>query len=461
MPNPGPEPARTQPDMAASAMETMTATKAHRPLTRLQIGLVILALACGGFGIGTGEFAIMGLLPDVARTFAVTTPQAGYVISAYALGVVVGAPLIAMAGATASRRSLLLILMTVFAIGNLASALAPDFVSFIVLRFLTGLPHGAYFGVSALVAASLVPGHMRARAVGYVMLGLTVATLIGTPVMALFGQALSWRVMFLAVGLIGTLTVTLIWLYLPRDKPAAGASVMRELVAFTHPQVLLTLTLVATGFGGMFAIFSYIASTATEVAHLPATMIPLIMALFGIGMNVGNVVGSKLADRSLLGTIGGMLVFNIVVMTLFSLTAAHPVMLYASTFLIGCTFAAGPAIQTRLMDVAADGQTLAAASMHSAFNIANALGAWLGGLVIALGYGYAATGYVGAALSVLGLFVFAASVLLERRSGCTCGATCVAGAEERAQVRRGFSRKPVHSWVEPRVIGLRTEALHR
>jgi DHA1 family inner membrane transport protein len=409
------------------AKETMTATKEPRPLTRLQIGLVILALACGGFGIGTGEFAIMGLLPDVARSFAVTTPQAGYVISAYALGVVVGAPLIAMAGATSSRRSLLLILMTVFAIGNLASALAPDFLSFIVLRFLTGLPHGAYFGVSALVAASLVPGYMRTRAVGYVMLGLTVATLIGTPVMALFGQALSWRAMFLSVGLIGALTVTLIWLYLPRDKPAASASVMRELVAFTHPQVLLTLTLAATGFGGMFAIFSYIASTATEVAHLPVVMIPLIMALFGIGMNVGNVVGARLADRSLLGTIGGMLVFNIVVMTLFSLTAAHPVMLYASTFLIGCTFAAGPAIQTRLMDVAADGQTLAAASMHSAFNIANALGAWLGGLVIALGYGYAATGYVGAALSVLGLFVFAASVLLERRSGGNCGAACAAG----------------------------------
>jgi MFS transporter, DHA1 family, inner membrane transport protein len=399
--------------------ESMIATDAApvvSPLTRLQIVLVIVALACGGFAIGTGEFAIMGLLPDVARTFAVTTPQAGYVISAYALGVVVGAPLIAIAGAKSSRRTLLLILMTVFVIGNLASALAPDFLSFIVMRFLSGLPHGAYFGVSALVAASLVAPHMRARTVGYVMLGLTGATLAGTPVMALFGQTLSWRVMFLAVGLIGAVTVTLIWVFLPRDKPAEGASVMRELVAFTHPQVLLTLTLAATGFGGMFAIFSYIASTATEVAHMPVGMIPVIMVLFGIGMNVGNLVGSKLADIALMGTIGGMLVFNIVVMTLFSLTATSPVMVCISVFLIGCTFAAGPAIQTRLMDVAADGQTLAAASMHSAFNIANALGAWLGGLVIALGYGYAATGYVGAFLSFIGLFVFAASVMLERRS---------------------------------------------
>ena len=394
----------------------MHSKKDATPLTRFQVVLVILALACGGFGIGTGEFAIMGLLPDVAATFQVTTPQAGYVISAYAMGVVVGAPLIAIAGAKASRRSLLLILMSVFTVGNLASAMAPDFVSFTVLRFLTGLPHGAYFGVSALVVASLVPVQMRAQAVGYVMMGLTVATLLGTPVMAYFGQSLNWRVLFLSVGVIGAITVTLIWLYLPRDKPSEGATVMRELVAFTHPQVLLTLTLAATGFGGMFSIFSYIAGTATEVASMPAGMVPVIMALFGVGMNVGNVVGSKLADIALMGTIGGMLIFNIVVMTLFSMTAASPWMLCLCTFLIGCTFAAGPAIQTRLMDVAADGQTLAAASMHSAFNIANALGAWLGGLVITLGYGYAATGYVGAALSFIGLLVFGASLALERRS---------------------------------------------
>jgi DHA1 family inner membrane transport protein len=233
--------------------------------------------------------------------------------------------------------------------------------------------------------------------------------------MAFFGQSLNWRVLFLSVGAIGALTVTLIWLYLPRDKPTEGAGVMRELVAFTHPQVLLTLTLAATGFGGMFSIFSYIAGTATEVAHMPGGMIPVIMALFGVGMNVGNVIGSKLADIALMGTIGGMLVFNIVVMSLFSLTAGSAWMLCTCTFLIGCTFAAGPAIQTRLMDVAADGQTLAAASLHSAFNVANALGAWLGGLVIAFGYGYAATGYVGAVLSFFGLFVFAASVMLERR----------------------------------------------
>ena len=257
---------------------------------------------------------------------------------------------------------------------------------------------------------------MRARAVGYVMLGLTGATLIGTPIMALFGQYLNWRAMFLTVGAIGAITVTLIWLYLPEDQPAPEASVMRELVAFTHPQVLLTLTLAATGFGGMFSIFSYIASTTTEVAHLSTSAIPLIMLLFGVGMNVGNLVGSRLADWSVMGTIGGMLVFNIVVMCFFSLTAAHPALLCTSSFLIGCTFAAGPATQTRLMDVASDGQTLAAASMHSAFNIANGLGAWLGGVVIASGHGFAATGYVGAAMSFFGLFVFAGALWAERVS---------------------------------------------
>jgi DHA1 family inner membrane transport protein len=366
-------------------------------LTKIQIFLVILALACGGFGIGTGEFAIMGLLPDVARTYFVTEPQAGWVISAYALGVVIGAPVIAVLAARVSRRNLLLALMAWFFVGNTLSAVAPDFGTFFVLRFLTGLPHGAYFGVAALVAASLVPFHMRARAVGWVMLGLTIATLAGTPVTAFFGQILSWRMAFLFVGGIGGLTVALIWFHLPKDEVEDGAGIARELSAFYRPQVWLTLAMAATGFGGMFAIFSYIASTVTDVAMLPAGMVAIILVIFGVGMNVGNLIGSKLAD-----------------MSIFALTASNPYMLCLTVFLIGCSFAAGPAVQTRLMDVAADAQTLAAASMHSAFNIANAIGAWLGGLVIAYGYGYAATGYVGAGLSLLGLLVFGLSFYLDR-----------------------------------------------
>ncbi|RFB96833.1 MFS transporter [Rhizobium leguminosarum bv. trifolii] len=380
------------------------------------VALVQLALACGGFGIGTGEFAIMGLLPNVADTFSVTTPQAGYVISAYALGVVVGAPVIAVLAAKMARRTLLLTLMLVFAVGNILSAMAPTFESFTFLRFVTGLPHGAYFGVAALVAASMVPIHRRARAVGRVMLGLTVATLLGTPLTTFFGQSLDWQVAFWSVGIVGLLTVALIWFYVPKDRVSEEASFLRELGAFRRPQVWLTLGIAAVGYGGMFAMFSYIASTTTQVAMLPETAVPIMLVLFGVGMNAGNFIGSWLADKSLLGTIGGSLVYNIAVLTTFSLTAANPYMLGLSVFLVGCGFAAGPALQTRLMDVAADAQTLAAASNHSAFNIANAIGAWLGGLVIAWGYGFAATGYVGAALSFLGLFVFAASVRLERRS---------------------------------------------
>jgi DHA1 family inner membrane transport protein len=352
----------------------------------------------------------------VASTFSVTTPQAGYVISAYALGVVIGAPVIAVLAAKMARRSLLLLLMGIFAIGNILSAMAPTFESFTLMRFITGLPHGAYFGVAAIVAASMVPVHKRARAVGRVMLGLTIATLLGTPLATFFGQSLDWRVAFTTVGVIGVVTVALIWYYVPRDQVAEGASFMRELGAFKRPQVLLTLAIAAVGYGGMFAMFSYIADTTMKVAMLPASMVAVMMVLFGIGMNVGNVLGSWLADKSLMGTIGGSLIFNIVVLSCFSLTAANPVMLAACVFLTGCGFAAGPALQTRLMDVAADAQTLAAASNHSAFNIANALGAWLGGLVIAWGYGYASTGYVGAFLSFLGIFVFAASLRLERRS---------------------------------------------
>ncbi|MGO7209666.1 MFS transporter [Rhizobium ruizarguesonis] len=381
----------------------------------MTVALVQLALACGGFGIGTGEFAIMGLLPNVAETFSVTTPQAGYVISAYALGVVVGAPVIAVLAAKVARRTLLLALMLIFAAGNISSAMAPTFESFTLLRFVSGLPHGAYFGVAALVAASMVPAHRRARAVGRVMLGLTVATLLGTPLTTFFGQSLDWQVAFFSVGVLGLLTVALIWFYVPKDRVSEEAGFLRELGAFRRPQVWLTLGIAAVGYGGMFAMFSYIASTTTEVAMLPETAVPIMLVLFGVGMNAGNFIGSWLADKSLLGTIGGSLVYNIVVLTTFSLTAANPYMLGLSVFLVGCGFAAGPALQTRLMDVAADAQTLAAASNHSAFNIANAIGAWLGGLVIAGGYGFAATGYVGAALSFLGLFVFAASLRLERR----------------------------------------------
>lgn len=386
------------------------------PHSRLAVALIELALAVGSFGIGTGEFAIMGLLPNVAQEFNVTTPEAGYAISAYALGVVVGAPIIAVMAAKLARQTLLLLLMAIFAVGNAVSAIAPTFESFVLLRFLTGLPHGAYFGVAALVAASLVPPNKRTQAVARVMMGLTVATLLGTPVATWFGQILSWRIAFGAVGFMGALTVVLIWLFLPKDKVKEGASPMRELGAFTRRQVWFTLGIGAVGFGGLFSVFSYIASTATEVAGMPESAVPVMMALFGSGMIVGNLVGAWFADRNLMATIGGVLASSALVMTVLWLTAENPYMLSACVFLVGCSVAIGPALQTRLMDVAADAQTLAAALNHSAFNIANALGAWLGGLAIAAGYGFASTGWVGAALAVAGLAVFGLSLASDQRA---------------------------------------------
>lgn len=393
----------------------MAGSERSRTPSSVSVTLIVFSLACGGFAIGTGEFAIMGLLPQVARSFEASIPDAGYVITAYAVGVTIGAPMTAILGAKVSYRKLLLVLMSIFALCNLASAAAPDLRSLIVLRLFTGLPHGAYFGLAALAVAAFVPFERRTQTIGHVMLGLTVATLLGTPIMAIFGELLNWRVLFVTVGLVAMLTVILVWLHLPADDRREDVDVVRELTAFAHPQVLLTLAVAATGFAGMFSIFSYIAATATDYAQMPVAAVALLMFLFGLGMNAGTLVGSRLADKSLMRTIGAMLTFNIASMTTFGLIAHSPILLCVSTVFVGCTFALVPALQARLMDVARDGKTLAAASVHSAFNIANALGAWLGGRALDLGLGYPATGYVGAALSATGLAIFVISWRLDQR----------------------------------------------
>jgi DHA1 family inner membrane transport protein len=377
-------------------------------------GWAQFALAVGGFGIGTGEFAIMGLLPQVAGDFGVSVPAAGHVISAYALGVVIGAPLISVIAARWPRRRLLLILMACFAAGNFASALARGYGTFMAVRFIAGLPHGAYFGVASLVAASLVPADQRARAIGRMMLGLTGATLAGVPLAAWVGQMYGWRAAFMLVGAIGVAACALVYRCVPRLAAVRSASPTRELGALSRKQVWLTLGVGSVGFGGLFCVLSYIAPTLTGVTGLPDRDVPLVLAVFGAGMILGNLIGAWLADRSLMPTIGGVLIWNAVVLCLFSVTARHAWLVTIAVLLVGTGVAIVPALQIRLMDVAADAQTLAAALNHSAFNIANALGAWLGGIAIAGGLGWASTGWVGALLAVAGLFIFGWSWMDER-----------------------------------------------
>jgi MFS transporter, DHA1 family, inner membrane transport protein len=319
-------------------------------------------LAVGGFGIGTGEFASMGLLPDVAGNVGVSIPRAGHIISAYAIGVVVGAPIIAVLAARLPRRMLLLALMTAFAAGNLASALAPNYEWLVVLRFLTGLPHGAYFGVASLVAADMAQPNQRARAVGRVMLGLTIATLLGVPLATAFGQTLGWRAAFATVGAIGGLAVLLIWRWVPAVAADADASPVRELGAFRRLQVWLTLDIGAIGSGGMLP--------STAISRRCSSMSPAFTkawcrsCVFGTGMIIGNIVGSRLADHALLPTIGGVLFWNAVMLSMLVFTAGHPWLAVINVLLIGTGFAHVPALQTRLMDVAADAQTLAPALNH-------------------------------------------------------------------------------------------------
>jgi len=367
-----------------------------------------LALATGGFALGTGEFASMGLLPDVARSIAVSIPVAGHMISAYALGVVIGAPVIAAAFARAPRRAMLVGLMILFAAANIASAAASSYGFVVTARFVSGLPHGAYFGIASLVAASLVPPGKRAGAVARMMLGLSVANVVGVPFATWVGQIAGWRAAFLIVAGLGLLTALLVRLCLTPMPAADGASPLTELGALRRPQVWLTLGIAAIGFGGMFAVYSYITPTLIEVTGTTQNVVPVLLAVVGAGMVAGSLFGGWLADRGIMRAIGLLLPLNILVLAAFAFSAHNLVAVTINLFMIGFAgLAIGPALQTRLMDVAADAQTLAAALNHSAFNMANALGAWLGGLSIAAGLGWTSTGPIGAALSAAGLVIYA------------------------------------------------------
>lgn len=400
---------------------TPTVARPHRPHSVVAPDptvrwLAVFALALGGFAIGTTEFVAMGLLPDIAASLHISEPTAGHVISAYALGVVIGAPLIAALTARMNRKTLVLALMVLFTLGNLASVFAPTYDTLMAARFVAGIPHGAFFGIAALIAAHLMGPQNRAKAVAHVLTGLTVATVVGVPAASALGQHFGWRSAFGLVVGIGLVTLTAIWFWVPTLRSMHITSPLTELGALRRVQVWLALLVGMVGFGGMFAVYTYVATTMTDVAGLPRALIPLALMAFGLGMVIGNLAGGRMADISVIRGLYLSISTLGVVLALFVLAAHNPWTALPGLFLIGAAGASiGPALQTRLMDVAHDAQTLAAALNHSALNIANAAGAWIGGVVIAAGYGYTAPAAAGALLAVAGLVVLTLSVLLQRR----------------------------------------------
>ena len=401
---------------AAQTDPTLDAGLDVPSVTARHFGLAVVALAMGGFAIGTTEFVTMGLLPQIAAGVDVSIPTGGHVISAYAVGVVVGAPLLAFLGARLPRRALLIALMAAFAVGNGVSALATSYEQLMLARFAAGLPHGAYFGVASLVAASLARPSRKGRAVAQVMLGLSVANVLGVPAATVLGQELGWRAAFWAAAGLAVVTLGLVAWFVPSVPGDAAASGRRELAAFKVPQVWLTLLAGAVGFGGMFAVYSYIAPVVTDVSGLGERSVPIYLLSFGLGMIAGTWVAGIMADWSIFRSliIGG--VGMAATMLLFWAAAPHGWAALPVVFLItalGSVLVVN--LQLRLMDVAGDAQTLGAAMNHASLNIANALGAWLGGMVIAAGWGLRAPALVGLALSLGGVAILLVSARLHVR----------------------------------------------
>jgi DHA1 family inner membrane transport protein len=386
----------------------------------------LLSLAMGGFAIGATEFVAMGLLPNIARallpgTFAQSpdqaTAHAGLLISAYALGVVVGAPTIAATTSHVPRKKLLLILLAAFVIGTVASAVLPTFGLVLLARFAAGLPHGAYFGVASLAAASLMGPGNRGKGVAFVLAGLTISNIVGVPLITFLGQIAGWRIAYLAVALIFALTFVAVGLALPQQEAQHGASIRRELRAFRQPQVWLVMGIGAVGFGGFFAVYSYVSTAVTQGAGYPEGVVPFVLVAIGIGMTIGNLLGGWGADKSIRKTMFIGFAGLLVALVGYGVTSHLIVGVFVFAFLLGLTSSLiGPVVQTRLMEVAGESTVIAAALNHSAFNIGNSLGAYLGGVVIAAGLGFAAPAWVGVLLALGGVVLTLISYGVQRRT---------------------------------------------
>ncbi|GHH40344.1 MFS transporter [Streptomyces umbrinus] len=395
--------------------------------------LALLALAVGAFGIGTTEFVMMGLLPDVADDLGISIPSAGHLVSAYAIGVVIGAPLLAAVTARMSRRKVLIGLMVLFVVGNTLSAFAPDHHSLLAARFLSGLPHGAFFGVGAVVATGLVPAERKARAVSMMFLGLTVANIAGVPAATLVGQNFGWRATFLGVSVIGLVAIASLALVLPRDGSHAPAAGLRsELAALKSLPVWLALGTTVAGFGALFSAYSYITPMLTDSAGYADSSVTLLLALFGVGATIGNLLGGRLADRSMRGTLFGGLVSLVAVLALFPLLMGTAWSAALAVVLLGtAAFVTSSPLLLMVMEKASSAPSLASSANQAAFNLANAGGAWIGGLTLAAGFGTTSPALAGAALAVLGLGVATLAYMVDRRRVTVRAGRVVAGGVPR------------------------------
>ncbi|MCZ2328162.1 MFS transporter [Bartonella sp. F02] len=385
--------------------------------TNLKIrNLGILSLAIGSFAIGTAEFVAMGIQPEMAQSSCVSIPVAGQYIFSYALGVVIGAPVLAIATARLSRKVVLIGLMFFYALANILTAFFSDFSFLVTLRFMSGLPHGIYFGIASMVASSMVKMNERAKAVGSVMLGFTVATLVGAPGATWVGQLIGWRIAFIFVGIIALLCCLLIWIFLPSIFSIPQTSPLRELSALTNKQVWFLLAMVSIGASGLFSVLTYIKSTLLYVSGISLDWVPLILPVIGLGMVIGNFLGPKLAIKvgsSIL--IFWAMLWSAFVFFIFFFLSQAPLTATLGCFLIGTSFAAMPSIQTKIMDVSMHAQTLAGALMQSAFNVANALGAESGAWILKLGYSYEYTAILGGLVTLCGLLIYCFSWYVEKR----------------------------------------------
>ncbi|MFD8914981.1 MFS transporter [Streptomyces sp. NPDC059575] len=389
--------------------------------------LALLALAVGAFGIGTTEFVMMGLLPDVADDLRISIPTAGHLVSAYALGVVIGAPLLAAVTARMSRRTVLIGLMALFVTGNALSAFAPGYDSLLAARFLSGLPHGAFFGVGAVVATSMVAPERKARSVSLMFLGLTVANVVGVPVATLVGQHLGWRATFLGVSVIGLAAIASLALLIPHDHTHASPAGLRgELAALRSLPVWLALGTTVAGFGALFAAYSYVTPMLTDAAGFAPASVTLLLALFGVGATAGNLLGGRLADHAMRGTLFGGLAALGAVLLLFPLMMRAEWSAALAVALLGmAAFVTGSPLQLMVMDKAAAAPSLASSANQAAFNLANAGGAWIGGLALAAGLGATSPALAGAALAVLGIGVAAVAYGVDRSRAATLQQTGV------------------------------------